>query len=1495
MSAGNRSIFTTVRTEGAILPPDLLQRVVEGDRSLGGFTPADYHLTEGEKLNEAINRSWTRLRGAWLGFRGAEAKLPAADPGTSLTRERWLLALFQEFGYGRLVAAKAIDLGDKSYPISHLWQNTPIHLVGCRVDLDRRSAGVAGAARGSPHSVVQELLNRSDAHLWAFVSNGLRLRILRDNVSLTRQAFVEFDLAAMMEGEVYSDFSLLWLVCHQSRVEAERPEACRLEAWSRAAQEQGTRALDQLRQGVEAAIVALGRGFQAHPANPVLRDKLRTGALSGQDYYRQLLRIVYRMLFLFVAEDRELLLDPRAEAAARERYTRYYALARLRRLAEARRGSKHADLWRGVVLVMGKLGKDEGCPALALPALGSFLWSEAAIGVLGGCELANHDLLAAIRALAFVQDGKVRRGVDYKNLGAEELGSVYESLLELHPVIDAGAGKFELASAGGSERKTTGSYYTPTSLITCLLDSALDPVLDEAVKQPTAAAAATAILKLKVCDPACGSGHFLIAAAHRIAKRLAAVRTGEEEPAPEAMRTALRDVIGHCLYGVDLNEMAVELCKVSLWMEALEPGKPLSFLDHRIRCGNSLLGATPALVAAGIPDAAFEPIEGDDKKIASALRHENRDARRGQGNLFSALEPKSFASARALADTVAALDALPEATISDVHHKEDDFQRMEHTAGVVALHRAADAWCAAFVGAKAPDTPPAITHATFARLVKEPAEAPSAVLAEVARLHEAYGFFHWHLAFPEVFRVSEAGAAESPDDARQGWRGGFDVVLGNPPWDTLSPDAKEFFSNYDPDVRFRDSAGQRRIIDRLLEQCEIAERWRLHCRRLYSQVHFFKDSGRFRLFAPGNLGKGDFNVYRMFVETALQIARSGGRVSQIVPEGLYNGANCMAIRKELFESCRLDRLLGFENANETWFPGVDTRAKFCIYSAAKSGTTTSFRTAFNIRSEAALAAAAAAGGGLDLPVAMIPEFSPDALAIMEFSDQRDIDIASKMYSRWPKFGDETAGPPRRLYMREIDMGNDRDLFDEAPGGLPLYEGRMVDQFDHRAKGYRSGRGRAAVWEELPFGSAGKSIQPQWRIPVARVPEKTRERVQQFRVGFCDVGSPTNERTLVAALISQEALCGHSVPTITFGAAEDWAYCLWLAVANSYAMDFLVRQKVSLHMTYIVLDSLPFPRLPASDPRVARIVRLALQLSCTGPEMAPFWNAMAQAGWVEHVPVAGPSPGIVEEAARLEARAELDAIVARDLFGLSRAQLAYILGTFPIVERRDRERYGSFRSRDLILEFFDQAAPAAAPPELDAVQVPPPAISRAAAAPPVPVVALGRVATPEPFLRVRPRPGDRYRTCVPLLSLRAAAGAFSDDQAVEFDSWVEIATTHPLRKGMFIAQVVGRSMEPLIPDGAHCLFVRHPGGTREGQIVLVQHRSIQDLEAGGTYTIKEYHSEKQRTPDGSWHHSLVRLQPLNPSYTPIVIRCDSEDSGNDLKVIARFLEVLHFSP
>jgi len=563
-------------------------------------------------------------------------------------------------------------------------------------------------------------------------------------------------------------------------------------------------------------------------------------------------------------------------------------------------------------------------------------------------------------------------------------------------------------------------------------------------------------------------------------------------------------------------------------------------------------------------------------------------------------------------------------------------------------------------------------------------DSPDAI-ALVVDLAAHYRFLHPHLAFPNVFVADP--------EAEDGWQGGFDLVLGNPPWDTLSPDRKEFFSAYDPKIRSAVKAEQDAIVGDLLEDPEIADRWAAYQRDVYASVHFMKSSGRYRLFAPGNLGKGDFNVYRMFVETALQITRPGGCAAQVLPSGFYGGANAAAIRRELYEHWQLSCVLGFINTTGAWFPGVHRDTSFCLYVGRKGTKTDIVAVAFEIRTSADLARALA-GETTKLSVADIYEQSPDALAIPEVTDAVDAALAIRMSARWPLFGDETAGPPVRHYQRELDMGTDRELFGDFPDGLPVYEGRMVDQFDHRAKAYRSGRGRSAVWEALPFGDPNKTIVPQWRLPPARIPTKLGDRVWRYRVGWCIVTAPRNERSLIAAIIPPGVICGSRIPNFIYPQEFEPLYIPWLAVANSFCLDYLVRKRITLDINYTVLDSLPFPRLPIDHAIVERLGRLALRLTCTAPEMTAYWNAMAPYGWCEPVPEDAAPPGFVDPDLRAAARAEIDAVVARELFGLSAEELAGILDTFPVLRRREEKTYGEFRTRRLVLQHYDSLAKAA---------------------------------------------------------------------------------------------------------------------------------------------------------------------------------------------------------
>jgi hypothetical protein len=472
VASNKRHEFQTIRSEGGLLPPDLLRRVLDPKEQLVGTRPEDYGLPLGERLNEVITQSWNRLRKHWAEFRAAADHLPETETGTGLTNDKWSLPLFRELGFGLLPTSAGPEIGGHTYAINRFFGPVPVHLVGCGLSLDRRAAGVRGAAAASPHGLVQEFINRSPGHLWAIVSNGLRLRVLRDNQALSRQSFLEFDLEATFVGEVFSDFVLLWLTTHATRFATQggdRPESCWLEQWTKLAEEQGTRALGDLRGGVERALEILGEGFTSHPKNTALRDGLRTGHVPLADFHGQLLRVVYRLIFLFVSEDRTLegqpLLHPHDDSdnarTARERFSAHYGTARLRELAAKIRGSRHADLWRQFRLLVGALSGDAAFASarehLALPTLGSFFWSLASTAALNDAELTNHDFLEALRHLAFTRQGKTLRPVDYKNLGAEELGGVYESLLALTPQISADGARFTFAEFAGNERKTSGS------------------------------------------------------------------------------------------------------------------------------------------------------------------------------------------------------------------------------------------------------------------------------------------------------------------------------------------------------------------------------------------------------------------------------------------------------------------------------------------------------------------------------------------------------------------------------------------------------------------------------------------------------------------------------------------------------------------------------------------------------------------------------------------------------------------------------------------------------------------------------------------------------------------------------------------------------------------------------------------------------------------------------------------------------------------------------
>ncbi len=1296
--------FTCVKLEGTLMSHDHLQRILDGTAE--GVSSQEYGLAPGEKINEAISREWEKAIRHWQAFRKSLLDIPSDDPATSLTRERWLLPLFSILGYGRLQAARGLQAGGQEYPISHHFSMSPLHLLGCHVRLDQKTAGLRGAARVSPHGLVQEYLNRSDEDLWGIVTNGETLRLLRDNAHVARMSYIEFDLLAMMETSAYGDFAVMWMLLHATRMEAreDRAENCLLETWARQSRDSGVRALDDLRSGVEAALRALGTGFLQEASNAALRAGLQEGRLSAQDYLNQLMRLVYRLIFLFVAEDRGIIPSSSPELMeGRERYLAWYSLAALRRARRRANDTRHVDRWEGLKTVMPLL--QEGSDSLALPALGSFLWSRDALPDLMGANLSNDALMNALRQLCFTTAaGGTRVAVDWKNMGSEELGSIYESLLELIPSVSVGADEpFLLIAQAGNERKGTGSYYTPSALISSLLDTALDPVIRDAVQGKTAKDAIAALLNLKVCDPSCGSGHFLVGAAHRIARRLAVLETGEEEPSPEALRSALRRVIARCVYGVDLNPMSVELCKVALWMESLEPGKPLSFLDHHIKCGNSLVGAVPALIGEGIPDEAFNAVTGDDKELCKIFKRTNRQRRTA-----SASAQIGFLTAFNLgipqeewddiADYARMVAAGEESSLAEVRAMERDYLSLRGTEGWRHAKLVADAWCAAFTQEKVPEKRNLILDGSrFDAVRSAPGKVSAELRAEIASQADAYRFCHWHLEFPEVFF-----SLKREDTHPWGIGGGFDAVLGNPPWDKVKMEEVPWFTQHDPAIATAGTAAQRKekIADLKHTNPRLLALFEEDKRRIENESKFLRVSGLYPLSAVG-----DVNTYAVFTELNRNLTAPAGRAGFIVPTGIATDKGTSALFGDLAGKDRIDSLYSFDNRLQI-FPGVHSSYRFCLLTlrgALLRGKASDY--AFFLEKTDDLKERERHFGmtGDELRL-----FNPNTGNCPTFRNARDKQIADKVYRNCPvlmreaREGIPEENPWGIEYRRMFDMSNDSDKFWtrerlQAAGYvptanrwrkgknwmLPLYEGKMIYLFDHRYATYAGATQTQLNSGQLPKLTDEEHGDP-WKLPMPQYWVDKKEAINKLSeaalavISFRDITNATNQRTMVTCVAPYGAF-GNKAP-ILVPQVENQQNLL-VCTMSSLMFDFIARMSVGgTNMNLYILKQLPVLSLHTICTHNAlhnMLFLCSLELLYTSWDLYPW--ALKDLGM--NIPPYRWDP---ERRHKLEAL--LNAIAAW-LYGVDEQDLDYILDTFPGLRSDEIQQYGSYRMKEEILECF----------------------------------------------------------------------------------------------------------------------------------------------------------------------------------------------------------------
>ncbi|MEJ5241175.1 MAG: DNA methyltransferase [Anaerolineales bacterium] len=1286
----------TIRIEGGLFSPDLLEALARAE--LPGQKPQDFGLSPHRSLTEEIASIYHDARAQWQIFQHRLERLPEDDPATSETRELWVIPLLRMLGYDLQYQPRALEVDGTPFPISHALlpstspslpfssshalppsspalqpsSLTPIHIVSYRQELGRLAP--SGRPRLSPHALVQEYLNRSES-LWGLVTNGRTLRLLRDSTFIRRQAYVEFDLQRLFEEDRFADFVLLYRLLHRTRLPSEgvSPENCLLETYYRLSIEQGGRVREKLRDGVEQAIIYLANGFLHHPDNHPLRASLSSSPAlplssspalplssspalplssspalplsssqplnfsrsQGLTLYKQLLRLIYRFLFLLVAEERGLM-------GQNPLYLEHYGIGRLRRLCEKRSAyTEDSDLWLGLRALWEIFRDEKLATLLGVPPLNGELFAHQD---LDDALITNRDLLTAFWHLAFY-DSPPRR-VNYAALDTEELGSVYESLLDYHPVITfdgRGMPHFELAP--GSERKSTGSYYTPPQLVSELVRSALEPVIEEKLRAAEQESERTgehenshtltlsrshalekALLSIKVIDPACGSGHFLLAAARRLGKELARIRTGEDEPAPEQVRAAVRDVVAHCIYGVDKNPLAVELARVALWLESHAEGKPLTFLEHRIRHGDSLVGVFDlSVLKEGIPDEAFEPLEGDDRKLAAALKRQNKAEREGQLTLFGWNFDLDLSGLAAIGQE---LDAIPDDSPELVNRKR---QRYESRWADPALRRqkqACDLWTAAFFQSFSPSHAlplsgsPITTDTVHRALAGQPVS--SQTLAQAETLSAEAAFFHWPLEFPEVFA-----------------QGGFDVVLGNPPWEQVQLEEQEFFAGRNADiVAAPNAAARKRLIERLPQtNPAVWEEYRRALHTAESASRFLRGSGFYPL-----TGRGRINTYSVFAERMRALLAPGGRAGIILPTGIATDATNQYFFADVMEQGHLVSLYAFDNSVYFSTIGLHQRT-FSLVTICQSRLYGDANFGFWLSETKDLRDLRRV---FAISRADIARINPNTRTLPVFRTRQDADLTKAIYARVPVLVNEQTGenPWEATFKQGLfNMSSDSHLFRtraelEHEGWrlegnvfvraqeqeshalplsrsqyLPLYEAKMIWHYDHRFGTYAGVTDRTST--HLPTPDDAQHADPHFLalpwywVPAEEVEARLGEWKRGWLLGFRDVTNATNERTAIFSLLPRVG-ANHKLPLVMLDTNAVLATC-WYANVNSLALDFVTRQKIGgTSLGFFILRQLPvLPPSAYSAQDLAFIVPRVLELTYTAWDLAAFaadvWN------------------------------------------------------------------------------------------------------------------------------------------------------------------------------------------------------------------------------------------------------------------------------------------------
>lgn len=1225
--------------------------------------------------------------------------------------------------------------------------------------LDRRS-GRRGEET-APSTQMLRYLRRIDditngTLRWGILTNGSKWRLYFSGARSVSEQFFEIDIAAILDLPGHNDglFALNeadrrhWLKVFilVFRREAFVPAGADRRTFHEIALEEGKFYEERVAEDLSNKV--FGEVFP-----DLVRAIVKAAPEADlQDVREAALILLYRLLFILYAEDRDLL------PVKDSRYDDYGLRNKVRLDVQERKDKNDvfsetaARYWGAMADLF--IAIDQGDASIGLPPYNGGLFDQDRHAILTNIRIPDAVMARVIDALSFEVTPEGRKYINYRNLSVQQLGSIYERLLEFEVTRQ---GKDIAVQPNIFARKGSGSYYTPDDLVQLILTETLEPLVEERkrafrdkiteleqgdlpdhrkIGQLKRLDPANALLDLKICDPAMGSGHFLVSLVDFMADQVIAAMAEAELDAPkewgdyisplseriDTIRNTIlanaderdwtideeqlddrhiirRMVLKRCIYGVDKNPMAVELAKVALWLHTFTVGAPLSFLDHHLRCGDSLFGSW---VKKGIDKAATY---GTPLLLHEPIKRALRAASKMQ--IVEGLTDAEIAEAHRSADVFAEVEDMTaplDALLKLIH--AIDWLDIKDKAGKDALK--------IFFDGQFGDPLDIAKGKKEPKTMREEGQRFAEILGQARMLIAEENFLNWQVTFPGIWSDWEEDELT----------GGFHAVIGNPPWDRMKLQQVEWFAERRPEIAMAARAADRKKMIAALEKAgdPLAQDYAKASERAEAGTRIARKGGDYPL-----LSAGDVNLYSLFVERAMTVVKQDGLIGLLVPSGIASDKTAAKFFKGVATEGRLKALYDFENRRTRYelrpfFEDVDSRFKFCAFVASPSPTEKAAHCAFFLQAVSELDDPEVC---FSLNAEDFARVNPNTGTAPIFRSKRDADLTTAIYGNAVPLVDRSSGAEVKAwpvkYATMFHMTNDSGLFrtrkeleeqesaypfggntfGSASGNwLPLYAGRMIHQFDHRAASVEVNEANlhnaalsGAVTEEQKADPDFVPT-PQYWVPETEVDLPSGI---EWTIAFRDIARATDARTMIAAIVPKAGF-GNKAPLLLPEDVDAYRRCADLIVANlnSLALDFVARSKVhSTSVNWFIAEQFPmvspeqFENVHFGEKSAAEVVREAvLELTYTAHDMAPFAQDM---GYVDETGTVRP-PFTWEEERRLALRAKLDAVFFHLYDITERDDIRYIYSTFPIVERDEKSAYGGkYRSRDLCLAYMNALA------------------------------------------------------------------------------------------------------------------------------------------------------------------------------------------------------------